>query len=580
MPTRWWCNLRRSAVNNSPVLLVPMSKLAPKTKSAASWVLEIGASHVAAGEFRKSAAGGVALSQLAFREVGTVGDSEMDESAAAEAMRDVADSIRPRGAVTLVLPGHHVITKLVRVPEGAEAQRERLIAFEAGQALPFSLDELYWSHRLVGNHDGECEVLVVAAKRGVVERWVSAVQGAGIEVGTVVSAGLSAMAALPPSTEGTGQVFINIGARSTHLVFREGARFQIRTLALAGQTVSRRIADQLEQGFSAAEQLKRGVFGGMVDLPGDTPAGAVVAQAAETFCARLKLELNRSLVTQVRQNGMTAPAHLWLAGGGAIVPGLAEALAQRDSLEISDWPVDLGCEVAASARDEFEQLRPGRLADLMGAGITEVWGRPVCDLAPPALRAGREAKRQRPRWLIAAALLAFAALLPGWHFQRLTNARLQAVQELQRQAVPVQALRDQNQQRLDELRRLERVVEVLGQRVEARDAWEGLLADLQAGLVQTGDVWLERLQVMPAESGDATAEVTPRLRVRISGRLLDRENPLSRVSQASFQRATQLIDSLLQSPQVDGIEGERFDAGDPGILRFDFTLVMNPRSHL
>jgi type IV pilus assembly protein PilM len=70
------------------------------------------------------------------------------------------------------------------------------------------------------------------------------------------------------------------------------------------------------------------------------------------------------------------------------------------------------------------------------------------------------------------------------------------------------------------------------------------------------------------------------LRLRFSGRLLDRENPLSRVSQSSYERVTLLLSRIGESEFVEAVEGERFDASALGILRFDFTVVVNPRKRL
>ncbi len=554
-----------------------------KSASANAWVVEIGASHVAAAEFNLGRTLGLEMPQLCFRDIPpapvAAGPESQDEGAKL-GLREVLKPTRPRGGITLVLPGHLVITKLVRVPAGAEAQREQLIAFEAKQALPFALKELYWAARDLGIHAGEREILIIAAKRSAVDEWVQLVLAEGGEVNAVIAAGVAMLGAVPTSSTDTTQAIANIGARSAHLVFRQGGRLQMRTLALAGSTVTRAIADRLNQEPAEAERLKRGVMSGKIDLPADTPAGGAVVSAGDSFAARLQLELNRSIVTQIRQAGLAPPQQLILAGGGSMVPGLGEALQRKANLDVSDWSLEEVCEVGAGARSEIEKVGAGRLIDLVGAGRAAVYREDAGDLSPPEVRAGREAKKQRPRWVLAAVMLIVATTLPGLHFYRLKEARLDAARDLQRRAVPVEALRTQNQQRLDEFRRLRIVAEVLAERVSARHAWEGLLADLETSVIGAGDVWLERLLVLPPAEENELAGDPLLLRLRISGRLLDRENPLSRVSQASYQRATQLIESLLQSPRVNAIEGERFDASDPGILRFDFTLVMDPDSRL
>ena len=102
-------------------------------------------------------------------------------------------------------------------------------------------------------------------------------------------------------------------------------------------------------------------------------------------------------------------------------------------------------------------------------------------------------------------------------------------------------------------------------------------------------MWLERIQVVqpppadpaatpPPEGG--AAPVAPPLRLMLSGRLLDVANPVSNVSPASYDRVKKLIAGFTGSPFITAVENERFDNTQPGLLRFDFTLVVNARRPL
>jgi len=85
--------------------------------------------------------------------------------------------------------------------------------------------------------------------------------------------------------------------------------------------------------------------------------------------------------------------------------------------------------------------------------------------------------------------------------------------------------------------------------------------------------------VPPAEAG-AAAPAPPALRLTLSGRLLDVANPVSNVSPESFDRVKKLIAGFTGSPFITAVENERFDNTQPGLLRFDFTLVVNARRPL
>ncbi|HCR28891.1 MAG TPA: hypothetical protein DIV79_02595 [Opitutae bacterium] len=67
----------------------------------------------------------------------------------------------------------------------------------------------------------------------------------------------------------------------------------------------------------------------------------------------------------------------------------------------------------------------------------------------------------------------------------------------------------------------------------------------------------------------------PKVRLLLEGRLLDVANPLSTVSQESNRRVSALLSSFSDSKFVESLEDERFDNNVPGILKFNFTLVVD-----
>jgi type IV pilus assembly protein PilM len=143
---------------------------------------------------------------------------------------------------------------------------------------------------------------------------------------------------------------------------------------------------------------------------------------------------------------------------------------------------------------------------------------------------------------------------------------------------------------------------------ETKANWINFFADLQERLIKVEDVWLDKLQVVrppppepgsvvadappppenppPAEGAQAAAPVAPPvpkgppLRLTLSGRLLDISNPQSKVSSQSTQRVKELLASFTGSQFITAVENERFDNSQNGLLRFDFTLVINPKKTL
>lgn len=579
-----------------------------RSSGTACTVIELGAAHLAVAQVRRETSGRLRVEALALRSFLATdppgGEVDIPEGLPA-AWTGIEAELALSGQATLVIPGHLTLSKGLRVPPVAAAQREKIIAFEAQQAIPFPLAEVVWDYQLLQDGGPDAAILITAAKTEAVTACVRQITGRGLEPQAVRPAAFALVAAyrrtvLAAAVPDEPVLLLGLGARSTHLIFIAGETFHLRTLTLAGNTVTRAIAETLGQSFAEAEHLKLQVLEQGVQLPADSPAGAAVQEAADAFVARLRLEISRSLVTHKRQQGGGEPRRLLLAGGGAGLPGLAETLAttlNRPVERLDPW-VDLDAAPAATAAS----AQPGRwrFAELIGAAAlalrpTEFGDAKVTDLLPPEFGWAQAVRRRRPRWLAAAVMLALAIALPGWHEWRLARARERAAAELVRNLAAPHALQIRNQQALEQLARLQREIATLTELVGAQSAWSSFLADLQSRMIAVEDVWLERLQVLPpvaapartgrtlrtaADGPNADGPPVPPLRLRISGRLLDRENPLSRVSASSYERATALLSRFVESPFVSALEGERFDAGDPGILRFDFTLVINPSAHL
>lgn len=123
---------------------------------------------------------------------------------------------------------------------------------------------------------------------------------------------------------------------------------------------------------------------------------------------------------------------------------------------------------------------------------------------------------------------------------------------------------------------------------ESKSNWINFLSDLQERLYEVEDVWLEKLQVVrstrqstpPAPRQAAAAKEAEPLKLTLTGRLLDRNNPVSKVSNDSRARVETLLKSFKDSNFILDVQDERFDTSQPGILRFDFTLLVNPRNPL
>ena len=510
----------------------------------------------------------------------------------AQSLAAMAKELKLSGAAAVAVPGHQALTKFIKTPSIEKSKRDKIIAFEAQQNIPYALDEVIWGHEVVEDNGVDLEVLLSAAKIEVVEGICDAVTSAGMRPTLIQPSSIALYRAFRynyPELSDAALV-VGIGARSTNLLYVQGERYFIRTIALAGNSVTQAIAEALGQDFSAAERLKVQVLSGEVDLPETSPARAAVTTATSSFIGRLHLEITRSTVNYRRQSGGDAPARIYVTGGGALVPDLADALAEK--LKVAVEVMNPLQRVQSSAPEAARHA--AILAELVGLAAPEVKGAEPLNLVPASISDAQAFRRQQP-WIIgAAAMLVVALALPGLHFQSKAAAAKNKTASVEQALRPLQSLQARNAENLAQLEKARAEIDALHDLVETKSNWINFFTDLQDRLVSVNDVWLEKLQVMrptvvapkPAASGglfggaprdeEAKPAVVEPLRLSVSGRLLDRANPVSRVSQDSYDRVKSLLGSFVDSTYIVAVENERFDANTPGILQFEFILVVNP----
>ncbi len=569
---------------------------APRMRSSRILAFDLGAGHVACGVFGLGATGRIVLQRFALEFI----DSDPAHEArwndqVAQALVAIAAREKIKGAAALAIPGHLALTKFIKAPALDRSKREQAIRFEASQNIPYPLAEVVWNNVVIADDGFDLEVMLAAVKLDAMDALCTGLDAAGFAVNRATPACLAMRAAFRLNTPGAAAsvVLVNIGARSTSLLFLDGERFTNRTLALGGNQVTQAIADELAIDFAQAEGLKVSVLSGRSDLSDASPARAAVQRAAAGFIGRLHLEINRSTINHRRQSGTGQPATLYLTGGGSLIAELPAVLAERLKLPVERYQPLKTIDVSADARAAGAESVSALLADLVGLAVPLIDSE-VADasLLPPALTATLAFRKQQPV-LLAAAVLAVAALLPPVLY---FNQRVAAVQSFISQAdsqlMPLRSVEARNADHLARIEEAKKQIAAIDGLVATKANWINFLGDLQSRLAKVGDVWLEKISIVvpssdsvPAAAPDAAAGTAPAveappLRLTLSGRLLDVANPVSNVSPESNERVKKLLASFTGSAFVAAVENEHFDNTQPGLLRFDFTLVVSPKRPL
>ena len=527
----------------------------PVFSSPVQTIVDCGASRTALGVFKPegSRLQCVHFAVVQFPVRAAVEDSWLENTAAA--LRSLNADQQWAGPVVLVLPAHLTLTKQIKTPRVSPAKREKVIHFEAEQAIPYALADVVWDRVISGEGETEQEVMLVAAKRDIIEQLCAVTHAARFTPQRILPSSLATLAGfrLAQPMQSQPVLVLNLGARSTTLLQIEGNRFMARTLALGGAGITQQLAVNQDCDTDEAEQIK------LSERSAD-----LVADAMETLAARLAQEISRSVMHFGRQNGMANPLRVFLTGGSAWLAGLGEVLAAKLKIPVDHFDARSAVESSSGAAPPLTQI------DLIGAAAIE-WRphQPGLNLLPPRLRQ-RENLRRREPWLIATAVLAVAALVPPiMHYRQVAAIAQAKIVAMEEAMVPLRAREARNRESLEKLEKLKAQVLVLQSVHDRRAGWLQFFTGLQERLVKVEDVWLEKLLIIPPAAGAP-------MKLLISGRMLDKTNPLAKVSPETFTRVKDLLAGIAELPSVSSVEGERFDNGQPGILKFDFVLVNDP----
>jgi cell division ATPase FtsA len=130
---------------------------------------------------------------------------------------------------------------------------------------------------------------------------------------------------------------LDIGAKSTSLIFIEGGKFFVRSIPIGGNMITTEISKGLGISFAEAEQLKleKGfvALGGTYAIQDDVEADKC-SKIIRNVVTRLHMEINRSINFYRSQQGGSAPERIILTGGASMTKMLNEFFAEKFAIPV------------------------------------------------------------------------------------------------------------------------------------------------------------------------------------------------------------------------------------------------------
>ena len=233
--------------------------------------------------------------------------------------------------VSISLPESQVFTRTVSFPQLTDQEISSAVKWEAEQYIPIPLSEAVMQHQVLEKRDNmnppDVLVLLVAAQKNLVEKYVRVVSLAGLNCVGVETELLAMIRSLAPIDQTV--IIADIGAKGTDLaISKNGMLIFSRSIPTAGDAFTRAVAQSLGINAVQAEQYKR-TYG----LAKEQLEGKVKA-ALDPIVKIVAEEIKKAIHFYQSEEKGESPTSLILTGGASGMPDIVPTLSKFLGMEV------------------------------------------------------------------------------------------------------------------------------------------------------------------------------------------------------------------------------------------------------
>ncbi len=481
-------------------------------------------------EFRTNSTGGLVLNNFKLTEL--LADPAAEGSRLAQMKLTVTEMVQGMKVggerVNYSIPAQSVFTRFVKLPSVGVEKVDQIITFEAQQNVPFPIDEVVWDYQLVGGEENKMEVVLVAIKADLLDGLNDTVEASGLKTNVVDVAPMALYNAFRYNySDMSGcSLLIDIGSRTTNLIFVEPNKVFSRSIPIGGSTITAAVAKDFNEAFGASEEKKKAVgfvsLGGAYAEPSD-PDVARVSKMVRNTMTRLHAEISRSISFYRAQQAGSQPARVFLAGGSTSLPYMREFFHEKLQLPIEFFNPLRNVSVGSQVNLEEAGKSAHVLGELVGLSLRSISECPMeLNLQPASVVKAHKLAEKRP-YVVLAGLCVLLSLAGWWlYFQRAAQVETIVDAQLAEKIAPLKQKETQFAALRKEIEAEQETAAPYLQAVQERGYWVSVLNDFNARLPERF-IWITTFE--PVTFTGTTA--TP---------LMSAEGPAVRVAEPAAAR--------------------------------------------
>jgi type IV pilus assembly protein PilM len=466
---------------------------------------------VGLADFRSTPQGGLVLHAYTTRQL--VADPAGEGTRIAQLKLVIGEMLGElkikNGRVNYSIAAQSVFTRFVKLPTVDPDKIDQIVHFEAQQNVPFPIEEVVWDYQLVASkEETKIEVVLVAIKADLLDELNGAVQGAGLTTGIVDVAPMALYNAFRYNyADAMGcTLLIDIGARTTNLIFIEPNKVFSRSIPIGGTTFTSNVAREFNEPFGAAEERKVSVgfvsLGGAFAEPSD-PDVARVSKIIRNSMTRLHAEITRSISFYRSQQGGSQPQHVYLCGGSVGLPYIREFFAEKLQMPIDFFNPLRNVTVSPTVDIDAAGRAAHTFGELVGLAIRSASEAPMeLNLEPASVTKAKLLARKQP-FMILAALCLLLSLAGSWlYFMRAASVEQQVIQTLTPKVEGLKSLAADFDSTAQQIEAARQSAAPFVTAVQDRDYWARVINDFNSRL-PLQYIWVTGFEPVAMENGRA-----------------------------------------------------------------------------
>lgn len=233
--------------------------------------------------------------------------------------------------VVISIPEPLVFTRTIKFPLLTDAEIASAVKWESEQYIPIPINEAIIQHTVLARNEKssppEVLVLLVAAPRAIVEKYVKVVQFAGLNAVAVETELLALTRCLAPVDKTV--ILVDLGAASSNIaISKQGLLSFSRSVSIAGEAFTRAVAQGLGVTGAQAEEYKKTYGLTATQLEGK------VKGVLDPVLRLIVDEIKKAVSYYLGEEKGETPSALIVTGGTSAVPEIISTLTKLTGIEV------------------------------------------------------------------------------------------------------------------------------------------------------------------------------------------------------------------------------------------------------